>query len=54
MHSFKLARKYYRDSNKDEKSDESGEVYEGIIGLNLFIQRHTFVSKAGRKKSSHC
>ena len=27
--------KYYRDSNKDDKSDESGEIREDIIGLNF-------------------
>ena len=27
--------KFYRDNNKDKKIDESGQLYQGIIGLNF-------------------
>lgn len=40
--------KYYRDSNKDEKSDESGYVYEGIIGLNFHTA--SYLSKSAAQK----
>lgn len=44
----------YRDKNKDGKSDEIGEVYSGIFGINIHRANENAVSKFVDKWSAGC
>lgn len=40
---------YYRDNNKNSKSEEIGKVYKGIIGINFHTNTYDFSPSAFKK-----